>query len=135
MNTSLPAVDVLIIGAGPVGLSMAIEALRHGLSCRVVDQAEARSVYSKAQVVHVRTLEVFEGMGVADAVLAHGRPLRGFRAYAHRGRERVAAFHVAAIDSHFGHFLSIPQSETERLLEEHLSARGGRLERRVALKH
>jgi 2-polyprenyl-6-methoxyphenol hydroxylase-like FAD-dependent oxidoreductase len=135
MNTSLPAVDVLIIGAGPVGLSMAIEALRHGLTCRVVDQAEARSVYSKAQVVHARTLEVFENMGVVDAILAHGRPLHGFRAYAHRGSERVATFQIASIDSHYGYLLSIPQSETERLLEEHLCARGGRLERKVALKH
>ena len=55
--------DVLIIGAGPTGLAAANEAIRHGLSVRIVDAKAHRSTYSKALVVHARTLEVFEAMG------------------------------------------------------------------------
>src|SRR5680860_1265438 len=59
------AVDVLVVGAGPTGLTAACEALRHGLSVRIVDRKQGRSTHSKALVTHARTLEVFETMGVA----------------------------------------------------------------------
>ncbi len=50
----------MIVGAGPVGLTMAAELARHGLSCRVIDQAAAPSTTSKALAIFPRTLEVFE---------------------------------------------------------------------------
>ncbi|MCA9681251.1 MAG: FAD-dependent monooxygenase, partial [Myxococcales bacterium] len=50
--------DVLIVGAGPVGLTLACEAARHGLKARLIDIEPEASVHSKAQIVHARTLEI-----------------------------------------------------------------------------
>ena len=58
--------DVLIVGAGPTGLTLACELYRHGLRARIIDMAEHPTAYSKAQVVHARTLELFEDMGVLE---------------------------------------------------------------------
>ena len=54
--------EVLIVGAGPTGLTMACELLRHGIQCRIIDKAASPSVRSKALVVQVRTLEIFQQM-------------------------------------------------------------------------
>ncbi len=75
-------VDVLVVGAGPTGLTAACEALRHGLSVRVIDRKQGRSTHSKALVTHARTLEVFETMGVAGAMLAGRVPFAALTAHA-----------------------------------------------------
>jgi len=61
MNTTT---DVLIAGAGPVGLTMAAELARYGVSCRVIDKAAGPSPTSKALGIFPRTLEVFAQMGM-----------------------------------------------------------------------
>ena len=52
----MDSIDVLVVGAGPVGLTMALELARHGLSCRIVEIAPAPTIYSKAQVVHAKAV-------------------------------------------------------------------------------
>ncbi len=69
--------DVLVVGAGPVGLTMAAELARHGVRCRIVDQLEAPSGYCKAIGVTPRTLEVWEDMGIARIMIDAGLWLRG----------------------------------------------------------
>ena len=49
-------IDVMVVGAGPTGLALAHELRRHGLRCRVIDQGEGPSIWSKAQAIHARTL-------------------------------------------------------------------------------
>ena len=61
--------DVLVVGAGPTGLTMACELARHGIAPRIIDKAPAPSDKSKAFGIHARTLELFEVMGIADTVL------------------------------------------------------------------
>jgi 2-polyprenyl-6-methoxyphenol hydroxylase-like FAD-dependent oxidoreductase len=73
--------DVLVVGAGPTGLTSACELARHGVRARIIDKAPAPSVKSKAFVVHARTLELFENMEIVDAVLAAGRPATGVSFY------------------------------------------------------
>src|ERR1035441_3620324 len=68
--------DVLIVGAGPTGLTMAIEMKRMGVRCRVVEQSLHPSEYSQALVVQARTLEQFERYGIADLAVRRGRPLK-----------------------------------------------------------
>ena len=67
--------DVLIIGAGPTGLTMAIELQRLGLSTRLVDKSPHAAEWSQALVVQSRTLEQWERYGIADAAVAQGRKL------------------------------------------------------------
>lgn len=118
--------DILILGAGPTGLTAANEAVRHGLSVRVVDAKPHRSTYSKALVVHARTLEVFAVMGVADAVRAAGQPFAALNVTPVAGRPpiRIDLMRLAWGDTRYPYWLSIPQYETERCLEEHLAAQG-----------
>ncbi len=115
-------VPVLIVGAGPTGLAMALGLARHGVRCLVIDAAPAPSTNSKALAVQARTLEVLEALGVAAPVLQKGLVLRGFNVYAD-GR-RLARWALEFIDSRYNYILSLEQSETERLLIDRVAARG-----------
>ncbi|MDP1825271.1 MAG: FAD-dependent monooxygenase [Archangium sp.] len=128
-------VDVLIVGAGPTGLVAAIEALRHGLSVRVVDQNERRRPHSKALVLHSRSLEVLDDLGCVAAVLEAGREFRALNIIDRGGAlGRIAFRELAWGDAPYPMWLTIPQSETERCLEERLEALGGRVERQLTLR-
>ncbi len=125
--------DALVVGAGPVGLAMASELARHGLSCRIIDQGEGPSVWSKAQVLHARTLECFQDMGLVDAVIARGRQIGGARIMT-PALERIARVELGGIDSPYPYLLSLSQRETELVLAEHIErAHGVRIERKVKL--
>ncbi|WP_255136703.1 FAD-dependent oxidoreductase [Streptomyces somaliensis] len=75
--------DVLIAGAGPVGLTLAHELLRRGVRVRVVDAAAGPSATSRALATHARTLEIYDQMGVVGDILARGRKAQHFSI--HRG--------------------------------------------------
>ena len=70
MSTSSP--DVLVVGAGPVGLTMAAELARHGVACRIIDQLATPLPYCRAIGVTPRTLEVWEDMGIATPMIDAG---------------------------------------------------------------
>lgn len=128
------APDVLIIGAGPAGLTAAAEAIRHGLSVRIIDQNESRSIYSKALVVHSRSLEIFQDMGFAANVINSGRKFHALNFYtANKTLARIVFEDLDWGDAVFPYWLSIPQSETERCLEDHLNELGGHVERDTEL--
>jgi len=121
---------VLVVGAGPTGLTAACEALRHGLSVRIIDRKQGRSTHSKALVTHARTLEVFETMGVADAMLAGGVPFAALNAHGgpRRRTTRVDLLGLPWGDTAYPFWLSIPQDATEQVLEDHLNSLGGAVE-------
>jgi 2-polyprenyl-6-methoxyphenol hydroxylase-like FAD-dependent oxidoreductase len=121
------AVDVLVVGAGPTGLTLACELKRHGVTCRLVEELAEAVTYSKAAVVHSRTMEAFADMGVADAVRRRGKPVQGVNIFA-AGR-RLAHIALTGVDSAFDHPLGISQHETELLLAEHFAQAGGVVER------
>ncbi|MEU1921030.1 FAD-dependent monooxygenase [Streptomyces albogriseolus] len=128
-------VDVLIVGAGPTGLTAACEAIRHGLTVRIVDRKACRSTFSKALVVHARTLEIFETMGVADQILAEGARFTALNVHTRRrGTVRVDLLGLPWGDTDYPFWLSIPQYATERVLEAHLNRRGGKVEWEVTLE-
>ena len=109
---------LLVVGAGPVGLTMACELVRHGVRCRIIDKAAERSQTSKALGIFPRTLEVFETMGVVDRVLDAGLRLRGL--CLHNQKEQIARIDMGSVASPYPFVFSLPQSETERILIEHL---------------
>jgi pentachlorophenol monooxygenase len=123
--------DVLIAGAGPIGLTAAIELTRHGVACRIVDPLLEPPQYAKAVGVQPRTLEVFEGMGVLRRILDASTPMRGQIVYVNGAKVGELDVGVPA-DVPFG-FILIPQYETERILAEELAWRGVAVERGVRL--
>lgn len=128
------ALDALVVGAGPVGLVMASELRRHGLSCRIIDKNDSPSIWSKAQIIHARTLECFQDMGVVDDALAKGRQVSGARIMTPQ-LEKIGRVSLGGIDSPYPYFLSLSQRETEITLAEHLERKyDTRIERNVTLE-
>jgi 2-polyprenyl-6-methoxyphenol hydroxylase-like FAD-dependent oxidoreductase len=122
---------VLIIGAGPVGMTMASELARYGVPVRIVDKEAQRTDKSKALVLWSRTLELLDrGGGSAPFVDA------GFKAEAVNfiaGDKVIGRVGMESVQSPYPYGLMLPQSETERLLEERLHDLGVDVERRVEL--
>jgi 2-polyprenyl-6-methoxyphenol hydroxylase-like FAD-dependent oxidoreductase len=124
-------VDVLVVGAGPVGLTMAASLNQHGLACRLIDKAAAPSDKSRALVVWSRTLELLDNLDLADTFVKTGLKARGASIYS--GGKRMVHIEIAGIESPFGFPLMIPQNETERLLTEYLAKKGINVERQLEL--
>ncbi|MFE3542585.1 FAD-dependent monooxygenase [Nocardia sp. NPDC059177] len=123
--------DVLIVGAGPVGLAAAIEVVRRGVRCRIVDALTEPPHYAKAVGIQPRTLELFEAMDILREVFDAGIVLRGQIVYVN-GAEADRLELALPPEVPFG-FLGLPQYETERILRQHLASLGTRVERGVRL--
>ncbi len=67
---------ILVVGAGPTGMSAAIELRRAGLDVRIIDKSEHLAQHSQALVVQARTLEQFQRYGIAEKAVARGRILK-----------------------------------------------------------
>ena len=123
--------SVLIVGAGPTGMTAAIELKRLGLEVRIIDKADHMARYSQALVVQARTLEQFQRYGLADEAIARGRKLHGARFYSEG--KLIVHFKLDAVPSRYPFALFIPQSETEALLNGHMESLGLQTERSVEL--
>lgn len=122
--------DVLVVGAGPVGLTMAAELARHGVGCRIVDQLAAPSPFCRAIGVTPRTLEVWDDMGVARDMIDAGLWLDGARIVV--GGTVMIDGDAAPVEAPYG-FLGLPQHETERVLGAHVARLGIDVERGVTV--
>ena len=122
--------DVLVVGAGPTGLTLACDLRRRGVACRVVDRADGLRRRSKGKGVQPRTLEVFDDLGIVEAVLRAGRTNHRLRLYA--GGVLAAELDAPARPPGPGvpypNLVIVPQWRTEQLLRERLAALGGGVE-------
>jgi 3-(3-hydroxy-phenyl)propionate hydroxylase len=129
MTTKL---DALVVGAGPVGLSTAAALLAQGLHVRIIDSATDRAQESRAIGIQARTLEIFEIGGFVDEFLELGHRLEGVTLYGEKGSE-IGHLDFKYIPSRYPFILTLPQSETERILGDHLQRNGLQIERQTAL--
>jgi 2-polyprenyl-6-methoxyphenol hydroxylase-like FAD-dependent oxidoreductase len=127
----MPTTEVLIAGAGPIGLTTAIELSRRGIDCRIIDPLLEPPQYAKAVGIQPRTAEVFEGMGVLRQVLDAAIQMRGQVVYVNGVKAGVMEI-ATPVDVPFG-FISLPQYETERILRDQLFSLGKTVERGIGL--
>ncbi len=126
--------DVLVVGAGPTGLTMAAELAARGVGCRIIDKAPARSQHTRALVVQARSLELMQKMGIADELVARGR--RTLKVTPFVGGRRAADVEFGDIgvdDTPYPFLLFVSQAETERVLAKHLEGLDIKVERPVEL--
>jgi len=126
--------EVLIAGAGPTGLVLALWLSHLGIRCRVVDPLHEPGTTSRALVVHARTLELYRQVGIAGRVVERGLRFSAANLWA-RGRHagRIAIGDIGAGLTPFPYMVIFPQDEHERLLIDALAGRGLHVERGVAL--
>lgn len=125
--------DVLVVGAGPVGLLMAAELHRHGVTCRIIDKLTTPMNWVKALGVSQRTLELWDDLGIATEALDTGLLLRRHIVYVNQQRA-VDADTEYPDEAPYRYPLSLPQPECERILTGHLARLGGQIERGVELQ-
>lgn len=121
--------QVLIVGAGPTGLTTAAELARRSIGVRVVERRTAPSDKSKALVVHARTLELLDMIEVADELVAMGYTSPGIDFSASTDKPLRADMHKLADETRFPYILILPQAETEAAIERRLNKIGVEVER------
>jgi 2-polyprenyl-6-methoxyphenol hydroxylase-like FAD-dependent oxidoreductase len=126
--------EVLISGAGPTGLVLALWLARQGVSVRIVDKTAAPGTTSRAVAVQARTLELYRQIGLADEVVRAGMVNPGINLWV-RGRRRAhISFGDAGADlTPYPFVLIFPQDRHERLLVERLEQMGVQVERNTEL--
>ena len=124
----------MIVGAGPTGLVLALWLTKQGVPVQIVDKTAGPGTTSRALAVHARTLELYEQLDLADAVVTKGYTVPGLRLWL-GGREaaRVPFDEIASDLTPYGFLHVFPQDEHERLLIERLEALGVRVERSTEL--
>jgi len=122
--------DVLIVGAGPVGLFLANECARRGLRWRLVEARASQSEHSKALAIFPRTLEIFDMAGVIGPFLEKANRVTSVAVVTH-GRT-LAHMHFEPKETPYGFVAMVPQDVTESLLVEQLRRKGGAVEYETA---
>ena len=135
MNTSVRGdTEVLIVGAGPTGLVLALWLTRLGVRVRIVDKTAEPGTTSRALAVQARTLELYRQIGLADAVIEKGRRSAAVNLWVAGKQAAHAVFgSMGAGLSPFPYALIYPQDEHERLLVEQLAEGGVKVERSTEL--
>ncbi len=111
--------DVLIVGAGPVGLNLALALNKSGIQCRIIDSKTEPSKTSNAIGINARTLEIWKSMGFVDTAIAHGIKLNQVKLFSGNKLLNHAAFD--SVESEFNFMLSLPQTQTEKILIDELA--------------
>ncbi len=118
--------DVLIVGAGPVGLFLANECARRGLRWRLIEARSSQSVHSKALAIFPRTLEIFDMAGLVGPFLERANRVTSVAVIAHQ--RRLADMRFAPEESPYRFIAMVPQDVTETLLVDHLRRQSGDVE-------
>jgi 2-polyprenyl-6-methoxyphenol hydroxylase-like FAD-dependent oxidoreductase len=123
--------DVLVVGAGPTGLTLAAQLRAFGASVRIVDRQLDRVHESRALGVQPRTLEVLRGLGIAEELVGRGNDAVWVQLHAGGRVVRIRLFGLGLDDTAYPFLLFVSQAETEQVLGDHLTGRGVPVERGV----
>jgi 2-polyprenyl-6-methoxyphenol hydroxylase-like FAD-dependent oxidoreductase len=124
--------DVLIVGAGPTGLVLALWLTELGISVRIIDKTSEPGTTSRALAVQARTLELYRQIGLADAVVSRGRTMTTVNLWKLGHQAAHVVFGEMGQDlSPFPYALIYPQDEHERLLIDRLAEAGVAVERQT----
>ncbi|PHM22817.1 FAD-dependent oxidoreductase [Xenorhabdus ehlersii] len=123
--------QVLIVGAGPVGLLLACSLKKSGIDVVVVEKRSSRSTHSKALSMNAASLALLRSLGVAERFERSGKEISDISIY--WNQQRISHVDYRQLNSCYQHILAIPQPETERLLEEYFIELGGEIRRSVTL--
>jgi 2-polyprenyl-6-methoxyphenol hydroxylase-like FAD-dependent oxidoreductase len=122
---------VLVVGAGPSGMTTAIELRRAGLNVRIIDKSSHPALHSQALVVQARTLEQLQRYGIAETAVAAGRKLTAAKFFS-EGKE-LLSFELNRIPSRYHYALFLPQNDTEAILNCFMESLGVEIERQTEL--
>jgi 2-polyprenyl-6-methoxyphenol hydroxylase-like FAD-dependent oxidoreductase len=128
------ALDVIVVGAGPTGLTLASQLQMHSVRFRIIDRLVERGQESRALGVQARSLEILQALDIADTLVSRGRTtVRVMIHFDDRAVVEVPLGDVDAADTRFPFILFVSQTETEAVLIEHLRSKGVGIERGVEL--
>ncbi|MFG1344883.1 FAD-dependent monooxygenase [Xanthobacter autotrophicus DSM 431] len=125
------AVTVLVVGAGPTGLLLAAELQRRGVGCLLIDAHDKPLAWDRATVVHPRSIEVFESLGIAEPLLAAGVKQR--RARIHSNGNLLGDIDLSLCRSRYPFNLGVSEEVTEAILTDYLTRLGGAVTRATRL--
>jgi 2-polyprenyl-6-methoxyphenol hydroxylase-like FAD-dependent oxidoreductase len=125
--------DVLVVGAGPTGLTLAAQLQAFGAAVRIIDRQLDRVHESRALAVQPRTLEVLRGLGLAEQLVARGNDALWVQLHADGRVVRIRLFGLGLDDTAYPFLLFVSQAETEQVLGDYLAAAGVPVERGVEL--
>ena len=118
---------VLVVGAGPTGLLLAAELHRRCVACHLIDALPGPLHWDRATVVHPRSLQIFEAMGLVDKILAVGCRQRVIKV--HSSGEQLGVIDLSTSGSTYGFNLGLSEEVTESVLAEYLRQQGGEVHR------
>jgi 2-polyprenyl-6-methoxyphenol hydroxylase-like FAD-dependent oxidoreductase len=130
-DMSDPSPPVLVVGAGPTGLLLAAELERRDVPCLLIDALDAPRGWDRATVVHARSLEIFEALGLEDRLLADGVRTRAARFQS--DGDVLGELNFGASGSRYGFDIGLSEEVTESVLTDFLEAHGGRVTRSTRL--
>src|SRR5215218_6042494 len=119
--------DVIVAGAGPTGLLLAAELVRHGVTCELVDAHDAPLGWDRATIVHSRSMQIFEALGIEDRFLDVG--VRSPRVRIRAGGRELGVMELDKVETPYGFDLGISENVTERIITDHLERLGGQVSR------
>jgi 2-polyprenyl-6-methoxyphenol hydroxylase-like FAD-dependent oxidoreductase len=125
--------DVLVVGAGPTGLTLAAQLQAFGATVRIIDRQLDRVHESRALAVQPRTLEVLRGLGVTEELIVRGNDAVWVQLHAGGRVVRIRLFGLGLDDTAYPFLLFVSQAATEQILLDHLTGRGRPVERGVEL--
>jgi 2-polyprenyl-6-methoxyphenol hydroxylase-like FAD-dependent oxidoreductase len=131
MSISDPSCNVVIVGAGPVGLLLGYLLRKNGVSVQILEKHGARSAQSKASSMNAYSLAILHAAGIVSPFLSAGKPVRDLLLY--WKNRRLMRVNYRRLPSRYNYILGLSQPETEALLEQSFVAAGGVIRRGTEL--